>query len=187
MANQDSKVGKLETAGAVSGEEAVEVVSVDGFADLIVAMSRLLAGFGQLKALRDGGLGLGEWAALSVFSREAGLTGKLMARKLGVPVKRFSQISASLEKSGFISGQQSTEEGKEGKGIAITDAGRAKLESVNAELQVALQATLKARSLKSATRSMKPLGRVLRSDPDKVNKRKARKEKKLAKGAGAKE
>jgi DNA-binding MarR family transcriptional regulator len=187
MANQNSNVGK-HAAGAVSGEEAVEKVSVEGFADLVVAMSRLLAGFGQLKPLRDGGLGLGEWAALSVFAREAGLTGKLTGRKLGVPVKRVSQISASLEKSGFVSVRQRTEEGKESKVIAITDAGRAKLGSVNAELQVALQGALKARSLKNATRSMKPLGRILLSaDPDKANKRKARKEKKLAEGAGAKE
>jgi DNA-binding MarR family transcriptional regulator len=184
MANQDGRIGK-QAAGAVSDEEAV---SAEGFADLVLAMSRLLAGFGQLKPLRDGGLGLGEWAALSAFAREPGLTGKLMGRKLGVPVKRVSQISASLEKSGFISIQQSTEEGKgkEGKGIAITDAGKAKLESVNAALQVALQGALKARSLKSATKSMKPLGRVLK-DPDKASKRKAKKEKKLAEGAAAKE
>jgi len=184
MANQDSNVGE-QGAGAASGEEAV---SVEGFADLVVAMSRLLAGFGQLKPLREGGLGLGEWAALSVFAREPGLTSKLMGRKLGVPVKRVSQISASLEKSGFISVQQSTEEGKQSKVIAITDAGRAKLESVNAELQVALQGQLKARSLKSATRSMKPLGRVLKSaNPGKADKRKARKEKKRAEDAVAKE
>lgn len=165
---------EAKTAAAATGVE----INIDDLGRLVANMSRLLAGFGQLKPLREAGLGLGEWVALGMLARQEGMTNKLMSRNLGVPVQRVAQISYSLVQSGLLSVGQAAEGGKAGKAgkvLKITDAGRAKLEAVNSEMKVALSPVLKARALGGALKQMKPLGRVLRvATVGGVNKRKAR-------------
>lgn len=167
---------------------AAEEINVEDFGRLVAGMSRLLVGFGELKPLREAGMGLGEWVALGMVARQEGMTNRLMSRSLGVPVQRVAQITGSLAQSGLIlvgtSGEAGNPEGgKAGKMVKITDAGKTKLEAINTELKSVLGAVLKARTLGVALRQMKPLGRVLRAaTPDRPNRKKGKKGKR-AEGA----
>ena len=177
----DEAPGEKADAAAPAAE-----INVDDFGRLVASMSRLLVGFGQLKPLREAGLGLGEWVALGMVARQDGATIKLMSRNLGVPLQRVSQITGSLAQSGLISIGQSTEAaesqgGKAGKVIKVTDAGKTKLEAINGELKTLLSAMMKARTLSAAVKRMSSLGRGLRSmGTEKADKKKGKKGKKRA-------
>lgn len=189
------------TATEVSeGKEAPDAkpraeINVDDFSRVVASMSRLLIGFGRLKPLRESGLGLGEWVALSILGRKEGTTNKVLGRSLGVTGQRATQITSSLLRGGLISiGPSAKGEGKKAeqkKGeqvseIKLTDAGKTKLESINAELKPMLASALKGRALVGATKQMKSLGRIVRTEaPEKTNKRKAKKAEKKAKKAEA--
>ncbi len=87
-----------------------------------------------MKQFQESGLGLGEWVALSMAARQEGLTTRLMSRNPGVPVQRVTQISASLAQKGLVEARQGADGGK--PSIKVTDAGKAKLEVINAELEM---------------------------------------------------
>ncbi|MDO8972363.1 MarR family winged helix-turn-helix transcriptional regulator [Reyranella sp.] len=179
---QNADAAPAEKAAAAAP---AEEINVDDFGRLVASMSRLLVGFGQLKPLREAGLGLGEWVALGMLARQEGATIKLMSRNLGVPVQRVSQITGSLTQSGLISVGQTTEAesqgAKAGKVIKVTDAGKAKLEAINGELKSVLGGMMKARTLSAALKRMAPLGRGLRAvNTEKVGKKKGKKAKQAA-------
>lgn len=143
-------------AGASSGGE----INVDDFGRLVASMSRLLSGFGQLKPLREARLGLGEWVALGVVARQEGITSKLMSQRLGIPAPRAAQIFVALAESGLISIGQAPEGATSDNVTKITDAGKIKLEAVNAEMKAVLAAAVKARVLSGALQQMRPLSRI---------------------------
>lgn len=154
-------------AVAASGDRGVALpfdqkINVDDFGRLAVTMSWLLTEFSQVKPLRDAGLGLGDWAVLAILARSDSVAKKL-SRNLGIPVQRVASIVDSLTQDGFTSTEPLAGGGKIRRVIKITDAGRIKLEAVNAELTVALGMALKSRSLRGALKQVTVLSRLLRA------------------------
>lgn len=145
-----------EISPSAAGEEA----TVDDFGLLAVTMSWLLTEFNEVKPLRDAGLGLGDWAVLAMLVHSGGMTKKL-SQNLGIPVTRVASIVDSLARDGLASVEPSPEGSKGKSVIKITDAGRAKLEAVNAELTLALDAVLKSPALRGALKQVTLLGRLL--------------------------
>jgi DNA-binding MarR family transcriptional regulator len=150
--------------------------SVEEFSQLVASMSRLLSGFGRMEPLRESGINLGEWVALAALARGTeGVTNKALGRGLGVTGQRAGEISSSLLRAGLVTIGQSGQDNK-GHLIKISDAGKAKLESVGAGLKPMLSQALKGRSLLAAIKQMRSLARLLNQDtPEKSNKRKERK------------
>ena len=160
------------TAAGGTVAASLKEASFEDFSRVIVGMSRLLVGFGELKPLQDAGLGLGEWVVLGLVARHEGVNNKLMSRSLGIPMQRITQISASLAQNGLVAPRQTVEGGKPGKAIKVTEAGKAKLAAVNAELKTMLGTTLKPHSLGRVLRQLRPLERVLRAArPEKAAKK----------------
>lgn len=149
-----------EVATFPAGEEA----SINDFGRLAFAMSRLLTEFSQVKPLRDAGLGLGDWAVLALLAQSDGMA-KRLSRSLGIPIQRVASIVASLGQDELVSVEPSAGEGKATTVIKITEAGRTKLEAVNAELATTLGAVLRSRSLNGALKHISALGPLLRAVP----------------------
>lgn len=174
---------RAASTGKADASAPAKVSTPEDVGDLVAIMSRLLVGFGRLQPLREAELGLGEWIALSMLARDGAATNKLMARKLGVPVKRVGQISNALAEGGLVSVQEQAEGEKTQKTIGITDAGKAKLEAVNSALGAVVGQALDARSLSGAIKRLKVVGRLLRTATSEKGK-KARKDKQAAKAEG---
>lgn len=173
MAVRKGSKDKLAPLATDNGDEAVanpeegiatvppgEEISVSDFGLLAVTMSRLLTEFSEVKPLRDAGLGLGDWAVLAMLAQSDGMTKKL-SRGLGIPLQRVTNIVALLEQDELVSVGPAVSGGKAKRLIKISEAGRAKLESVNAELTVALDLVLKSPALRGALKQMSVLERLL--------------------------
>lgn len=168
-----------------SGEPPVEI-RVEEFSLLVANMSRLLSGFGRMGPLRDAGITLGEWVALSTLARSAGGSkNKILGRALGVPRERIVEIVNSLLRADLVALKSSGKDDKISL-ITVTDAGKAKLEAINASLKPMLTQALKGRSLLGAKKQMKSLGRLIPDDaPERSTKKKARKAERKASAAPA--
>lgn len=165
----------MSDAKIESGEPSVEV-RVEEFSLLVANMSRLLSGFGRMGPLRDAGITLGEWVTLATLVRSgAGAKNKNLGRTLGVPRERMVEIVNSLLRADLVAVKQSGQ-GEKISLITVTDAGKAKLESINASLKPLLSDALKGRSLQGARKQFRALGRLVSEDaPEKSVKKKARK------------
>lgn len=162
IAAHSEQVAPPTTVQEVSSLAVGEEANVDDFGLLAVTMSWLLTEFNEVKPLRDAGLGLGDWAVLATLAHSGGMTKKL-SRNLGIPVSRVANIVDSLAQDGLASVEPSPEGSKGRSVIRITDVGRTKLEAVNAELTLALDAVLKSPALRGALKQVTLLGRLLRA------------------------
>ncbi|MFN4016071.1 MAG: MarR family winged helix-turn-helix transcriptional regulator [Reyranella sp.] len=157
-------------------------VSVEEFARLVASISRLLSGLGRMEPLREAGISLGEWVALATLARASeGVTNKALGRVLGVRGQRTGEISSSLLRAGLVTIGQAGQNDKVHL-VKISDAGKAKLESIDASMKPMLSQALNGRTLLGAKKQMKSLGRLLVQDtPEKSNKRKEKRAAKAGK------
>ncbi len=160
-ATGDRNVAASHPPEAAAGN-ASEGVAVDDFARLVLGMSRLLTEFNQLKPFREAELGLGDWAVLTMLAQKDGMGQKPMSRILGLPMQRVAEITAALRQDELVSLVPSVQAGKTRRVIKITEAGRARLEAVNAELAAMLATLVGAQPLRGALKRMTLLGRAIR-------------------------
>lgn len=169
-------------ATAPSDAKAPAKINAADLSVLIANMSRLLVGLGSIPPFKNANLGLAEWVGLSVLAQKDGVSNKQLARVLGVTGQRANQISTSLTKAGLISVIQSTEDNRRNE-IKITDAGKSRFNSVNAELESLLSVALKnkERSLLSAGKQVRLMMRIVQAGtPDVPQKKKKNKDAKVA-------
>lgn len=172
----------MAIAEADADKTSVEI-KVEDFSRLVVGMSRLLTGLARIPPFVEGGLSMAEWISLTMLAQRDGISNKLLGRSLGVSAQRANQICASLVRSGLIAITQSAEDNR-ANDIKITEAGKAKIDSINAQLQPMLAGAMagKERSLSGAARHIKFVGRILQTvSPEKARKKEKKKEKKRAK------
>ena len=131
---------------------------------LIASMSRLLVGLGGMPPFKKANLGLAEWVGLSMLAQKDRISNKQLARALGVTGQRANQICTLLTKAGLISVVQSTEDNRRNE-IKMTDAGRARFNSVNFELESLMSVALKnkERSLVSAGKQLRLMMRIVQA------------------------
>lgn len=137
------------------------------FADLVVAMSRLLLGLANMEPFRGTGFTLADWVALSVLAKGPAKNNRQLAKVLGVTRQRANQIKTSLERAKLISATQSSEDARQNV-IVVTSRGHAQLEDINGKILAVLSPSLKGkkRVLAKANNSVRVLMRVVRSNQD---------------------
>ena len=133
------------------------------FADLVVGMSRLLVGLGNMEPFRETGFSLADWVALSVLAKGPAKNNRQLAKVLGVTRQRANQIKTSLERAKLISATQSSEDARQNV-IMVTSRGQAKLHDINGKILSILLSSLKGkkRVLVKADNSVRALLRALR-------------------------
>jgi DNA-binding MarR family transcriptional regulator len=120
----------------------------------------MLTGLGQLQVFRNGHLGLVEWIALTMLAKQNGITNKELAHSLGVTRERVNQVCKSLSHSGYTTiSSQSGGDGSTDQ-ITMTDAGRGKVEEINAQLKSLVASALQGRE-SSVANASKQLNRVM--------------------------
>ena len=139
-------------------------ITVEDFSVLVGNLNRLLTGLSSLKPLKDNDLGLADWLVLTTLAQEDGINNKTLARNLGVSGQRANQICMSLASDSLIGVDQSEEDKRSNK-ITITEAGKAKVTALNAQLKLLLSSALegKERSMKGASKNIKNLMKVVRA------------------------
>lgn len=162
LTGNDDDIAVATPAEGIATTAPGREVNVSEFGLLAVAMSRLLTEFSQVKAFRDAGLGLGDWAVLAMLAQNDCVTKKL-SRDLGIPVQRVTNIVALLAQDALVSVGPAVGGGKSKRLIKISETGRAKLDAVNTELTVALDSVLKSPALRGAHKQISALGRLLRA------------------------
>ena len=127
-----------------------------------------------------------------MLAQEDGISNKMLARNLGVSGQRANQICMSLASDSLIVMNKSAEDGRSNS-ITITEAGRAKVATLNTQLKLLLSSALegKERALKRGSRLIKSLmgivraGRVVKSSEAEREANEAKR--KAKKGPRAKE
>lgn len=99
---------------------------------------------------------------LTMLAQKDGIGQKPMSRILGLPVQRVAEITAALRQDELVSLVSSVQAGKTRRVVKITEAGKAKLEAVNAELAAMLGTLVGAQPLRGAVKRMTSLGRAVR-------------------------
>jgi len=139
-------------------------ITVEDFSVLVGNLNRLLTGLSGLQPLKDNDLGLADWLVLTTLAKEDGINNKTLARNLGISGQRANQICMSLASDSLIGVDQSEEDKRSNK-ITITEAGKAKVTALNAQLKLLLSSALegKERSMKGAFKNIKNLMKVVRA------------------------
>jgi MarR family transcriptional regulator for hemolysin len=137
-------------------------IDVENFSSLVANMSRLLTGLARLKPFSDADMGVADWVGLTNLAREDGVSNKAFGRSLGVSGQRANQICTSLSSAGMITVTQSAVDNRANE-IKITEAGRAKVTALNAQLKLLLAEALKGkeRSVAGAHKHVKLISHVV--------------------------
>jgi DNA-binding MarR family transcriptional regulator len=137
------------------------------FADLVVGMSRLLLGLGNIEPFQSAGFGLADWVALSVLAKGPAQNNRQLAKVLGVTRQRANQIKTSLERAKLISSTQSSEDARQNV-ITLTARGQAQLDETNGKILAILSSALKnkKRVVVKANNSIRVLMRIVRANKD---------------------
>ena len=139
-------------------------ITVEDFSVLVGNLNRLLTGLSSLKPLKDNDLGLADWLVLTTLAKEDGINNKTLARNLGISGQRANQICMSLASDSLIVVNQSAED-RRANSITITEAGRAKVATLNTQLKLLLSSALegKERALKRGSRLIRNLMGIVRA------------------------
>ena len=151
------------TTTEVAAVKPLAEITVEDFSVLVGSLSRLFTGLSALQPLKDNDLGLADWLVLTTLAQEDGINNKTLARNLGVSGQRANQICMSLASD--LIGVDQSEEDKRSNKITITEAGKAKVTALNAQLKLLLSSALegKERSMKGASKNIKNLMNVVRA------------------------
>lgn len=107
---------------------------IDTFAHLVAGMSRFLSGLSRAEPFAGATIGLAEWSTLAVLTKSGKVSNSLLAKILGITNQRATQITESLKSSGLISITQAPDDSRKNV-IVISEAGKAKLSTVNLKLE----------------------------------------------------
>ena len=128
-----AKTDKREPATSKSRQEsgAKRRPPVEDPAALIGLLSKVVNKLQEHSALKSEEIGLAEWTALRAIAAAPSLPTGGVARQLGVSRQRSTQIVQALGKAGLVMvGRASGDQRK--KQLTVTDAGRQKLQRVDA-------------------------------------------------------
>ena len=129
MAKTDKPAPATSKLGKGSG--AKRRPSVEDPAALIGLLSKVVNKLQEHSALKSEEIGLAEWTALRAIAADPSLSTGAIARQLGVSRQRSTQIVQALGKAGLVMvGRASGDQRK--KQLTVTDAGRQKLQRVDA-------------------------------------------------------
>ncbi len=146
---------------ADKAKKAFPAVTSLALADIITSMSRLLDRLAHYSPLQEVGLGLTEWTALVALSRGGG-SNKSLARELGLTKQRVNQITDTLRAAGYLEITKAAGDGRKAD-ISVTEAGRAQLAKIDANLTPVLGKALegKERAVANLSKSLKGLQKAV--------------------------
>jgi len=152
-AANNAKGEKANAQGPLTAQE---------FAGLVTGMSRFLGQLSSCGPFQEADIGIGEWSLLNHLS-QGPVEQRKLTRDLGVTKQRVNQICDSLKKSGTIEITPAPDDPRMNS-VAITAAGKARVEGINAKLIPSLTKDdgdgKKLRALHSASRSVRILRHI---------------------------
>ena len=166
-----AKTDKREPATSKSRQEsgAKRRPSVEDPAALIGLLSKVVNKLQEHSALKSEEIGLAEWTALRAIAADPSLPTGTVARQLGVSRQRSTQIVQALEKAGLVMvGRACGDQRK--KQLTVTDAGRQKLQRVDAAVDNLLKHLFEGKP-KGVGRLGVTLTRLLRTISPAIEKR----------------
>lgn len=131
------------------------------FANLIAAMNRFITSVSGLPLFATAGVGLSEWALLSVLSQNEGISSGQLAKMLGVSRQRVNQITSVLESTKLISVSVAQQDARRNE-LRLTAEGKNQLGLVNCQLQPMVAAAFEGRE-EGLSRLVKQYRRLLRT------------------------
>jgi DNA-binding MarR family transcriptional regulator len=100
---------------------------------LATVMGRFLTVLAAAPAFKNSGISLSEWCALLALDQSDQIGNNQLARRLGVSRQRAHQLVAQFQNSGLIAMRPSQTDSRRNE-ITLTEAGHARLRTINAEL-----------------------------------------------------
>jgi DNA-binding MarR family transcriptional regulator len=139
MASDD--LSRLTTDGDSESEALASIALPLELAKLAAIGSRFFNGLAEIEIFSEGEVDLTDWVALSLIADSETVTSSQLCRSMGVSRERIASITDLFHAAGLVSVTPSVRDSRL-LILSITDAGRAKLEGVNAKVQVLLSDAL---------------------------------------------
>jgi DNA-binding MarR family transcriptional regulator len=158
------------------GAETGPLIAED-FLVLVTGLSRFIYQLARIPVFREFGLGLAEWAALSLLAHDDTIEDRQLGALLGLTEQRLRDLKTSLEAAHLISMVASTSDPTK-ISVIVTKRGKLYLEDINAALMPLVNDGLQGRPNAVATfdKILVSLGDILKaaSRSDARTKRKKR-------------